>query len=250
MTVSDTDPDSGMFHKTDKERSFAYSAHTACDSSGMVLSVIVTPGNVHDITMFTSVYEDIVGRIATPEFIVADAGYKSAAISHYFEETDTQLVVPYRNKNKSKGKFRKSAFIYDKETQTYTCPAGNKMSATTANLNGYITFRCERGVCKKCSHNNECYSKSYSSKMITRHIWQDSLDADDDFRKTSDGKFYYSGRKETIERVFADGKEQHGMRYTRLRGIEKVTEEVYLLFGCMNLKKMIKRLSRMGRKVA
>ncbi|EJX49812.1 hypothetical protein HMPREF1378_02512 [Enterococcus faecium R496] len=28
-------------------------------------------------------------------------------------------------------------------------------------------------------------------------------------------------RKETIERVFTDAKEKHGMRYTKYRGLEK-----------------------------
>ena len=243
--MSNTDPDSGMFYKTNKEKGFAYTAHTACDSNGMVLGVKVTSGNIHDIVMFKPLYEDICERITTPDFIVADAGYKSTAISHYFEATETQLVIPYRNKNKSKSAYRKSNFIYDKTEETYTCPEDNVMRPTTVNSEGQIVFRCKRGVCNKCPKKTECFSKSYSSRAVTRHIWADAQDADDEFRKTSDGKFYYSGRKETVERVFADGKEQHGMRYTRLRGIEKVTEEVYLLFGCMNLKKMMKRMERM-----
>lgn len=48
----------------------------------------------------------------------------------------------------------------------------------------------------------------------------------------------YKQRKETIERVFADGKEKHGMRYTQYRGRAKVEMELDLLFGCMNLKKL------------
>ena len=51
-------------------------------------------------------------------------------------------------------------------------------------------------------------------------------------------KNIYQQRKETIERVFADAKEKHGMRYTQYRGLAKVKMELTLLFGCMNLKKM------------
>lgn len=250
MTTSDTDPDAGMFYKTDKERSFAYSAHTACDPNGIVLGVKVTAGNVHDIAMLKPLVEDIMERITRPSFVVADAGYKSAAMSHYFENTGMQFVVPYRNKNKSKSLYRKSNFIYNPDEKTYTCPEGNIMKEKTVNADGCIVFRCDRGVCKACSKKNECFTKSYTSKMITRHIWADALEKDDAYRKTSEGKLMYSGRKETIERVFADCKEQHGMRYTRLRGIEKVTQEVYLIFACMNLKKIISRLNKMGRLAA
>ena len=52
----------------------------------------------------------------------------------------------------------------------------------------------------------------------------------------------YKARKETIERVFADAKEQHGMRYTRYRGLAQVRNWVKLKFAAMNLKKYAKWL--------
>ena len=50
----------------------------------------------------------------------------------------------------------------------------------------------------------------------------------------------YKARKETIERVFADAKEQHGMRYTRYTGLAQVTNWVKIKFAAMNLKKLAK----------
>ena len=60
----------------------------------------------------------------------------------------------------------------------------------------------------------------------------------EDYRYTPEYKEIYERRKETIERVFADAKEKHGMRYTRLRGLQKVSMQVTLTFACMNLKKL------------
>ncbi len=51
-------------------------------------------------------------------------------------------------------------------------------------------------------------------------------------------KELYSLRSQTIERVFADAKELYQMRYTRYRGIKRVTMELTLKFACMNLKKL------------
>ena len=45
-------------------------------------------------------------------------------------------------------------------------------------------------------------------------------------------------RKETIERVFADAKEKHAMRYTHHRGLARVTNWVRLKYAAMNLKKL------------
>ena len=52
------------------------------------------------------------------------------------------------------------------------------------------------------------------------------------------GKRIYAQRKETIERVFADAKEKHAMRYTHHRGLAAVTRWVRLKYVAMNLKKL------------
>ena len=57
-------------------------------------------------------------------------------------------------------------------------------------------------------------------------------------RKTERGKELYDKRKETIERVFADAKEKHAMRYTNHRGLARVSNWVRLKFAAMNLKKL------------
>ena len=51
-------------------------------------------------------------------------------------------------------------------------------------------------------------------------------------------KEIYAQRKETVERVFADAKENHAMRYTHHRGLAAVTRWVRLKFAAMNLKKL------------
>ena len=61
-------------------------------------------------------------------------------------------------------------------------------------------------------------------------------------RKTQLAKDIYAMRKQTIERVFADAKEKHAMRYTHHRGLARVTQWVTLKFAAMNLKKLALRL--------
>ncbi|WP_187695060.1 transposase, partial [Thermosediminibacter litoriperuensis] len=68
----------------------------------------------------------------------------------------------------------------------------------------------------------------------------------EDIRHTQWGKELYKMRGQTIERVFADAKEKHGMRYTNLRGLRKVGHYLTLLFACMNLKKLALWKKRRG----
>jgi len=74
--------------------------------------------------------------------------------------------------------------------------------------------------------------------VLTTHIWQEFLDLVEQLRKTELGKEIYAMRKETIERVFADAKEKHAMRYTHHRGLARVSAWVRLKYATMNLKKL------------
>ena len=78
-------------------------------------------------------------------------------------------------------------------------------------------------------------------KSVTRHIWKDYEELADDARYTPEYHELYKKRKETIERVFADAKEKHAMRYTHYRGLAQVQNWVKLKFAAMNIKKFAKR---------
>ncbi|MFR6109070.1 transposase [Gemmiger formicilis] len=89
-----------------------------------------------------------------------------------------------------------------------------------------------------CPCREKCGANGKGQKLIQRHIWQEYLDVVEGIRKTDLGKSIYEKRKETIERVFADAKEKHSMRYTHMRGLARVTQWVRLKFAAMNLKKL------------
>ena len=67
---------------------------------------------------------------------------------------------------------------------------------------------------------------------------EEYLERAEDIRHSPLGKATYALRSQTIERVFADAKEKHAMRYTPYRGLAAVTTWVKLKFAAMNLKKL------------
>ncbi|EAE3213239.1 IS1182 family transposase, partial [Listeria monocytogenes] len=75
--ISDTDPESGYYVKGEREKQFAYSFHTACDTNGFILGSIVTPGNIHDSQQLIPLIEKLKNTLSTPLVVVADAGYKT-----------------------------------------------------------------------------------------------------------------------------------------------------------------------------
>ena len=69
-------------------------------------------------------------------------------------------------------------------------------------------------------------------------FWQRFVEMAEDVRHTPLYRDIYKLRQQKIERVFADAKEKHGMRYTQYRGLAQVTNWVKLKFAAMNLKKL------------
>lgn len=90
-------------------------------------------------------------------------------------------------------------------------------------------------ACLDCLCKASCGANEKGQKVFTTHIWQEYLDLAEAIRKTERGKAIYAKRKETIERVFADAKEKHAMRYTYHRGLAPVSRLKYV---AMNLKKL------------
>ena len=105
---------------------------------------------------------------------------------------------------------------------------------------GKRAYRSTPKNCVNCPSKAYCGANEKGQKLFTTHIWQEYLDIVESIRKTELGKRIYAQRKETIERVFADAKEKHAMRYTHHRGLAAVTRWFRLKYAAMNLKKYAK----------
>lgn len=134
-------------------------------------------------------------------------------------------------------------YPYDSETDQIVCPRGNMLRHTTTDRSGKRTYRSKCSDCKTCPCREKYGANEKGQNILQRHIWQEFLDLAQAVRKTEFGKQTYARRKETIERVFADAKEKHAMRYTHHRGLARVTQWVRLKYVAMNLKKLANWLS-------
>ena len=236
---SNTDKDSGMFFKNEKEKCFAYLAHTACDNNNFILDFHITSGNIHDSVAFSDLYQKIKNNSKQHTTAIAiDAGYITPYICKTILDDGIIPAIPYKRPMTKKGFFKKYEYVYDEYYDCYICPNNKILKYSTTNRDGYREYKSNPSDCKSCEHLNICTNSKNKQKLVTRHIWQNYLEEADHLRHKPYVKKVYSKRKETIERVFADAKEKHGMRYTKLRGLSKIEMEVSLIFSCMNLKKL------------
>ena len=235
---STTDPESGLFHKGEKEKCFAYSASVACDRNGFILGVEAAAGNIHDSQVFTDIFTQVQERFDDMESVVVDAGYKTPGICREIVEAQKKPIMPYRRPMTKDGYFRKYEYVYDEYFDCYLCPNDQVLKYSTTNRQGYREYKSDPKQCQGCALRMRCTQSQNYTKVVTRHVWEDYVEIAEDLRHTAEGKQLYQARGETIERVFADAKEKHGMRYTHYRGLRKVGHYLKLLFACMNLKKL------------
>ncbi|BDP53665.1 hypothetical protein EfmJHP35_15890 [Enterococcus faecium] len=81
--ISKADPESGYYVKGEREKQFAYSAHTSCDDNGFILSTIITPGNIHDSQVAFQLVKQSKRLFPEINCVVADAGYKTPKFVHF-----------------------------------------------------------------------------------------------------------------------------------------------------------------------
>jgi transposase len=244
VTQSTTDPESGLFHKGEHKRVFAYTTQTACDQNGWIIDYSVHPGNEHDSRTFPSIYQKL--KSYKPEMIVMDAGYKTPAIAKLLIDDEIKPLFPYKRPMTQEGFFKKYDYVYDEYFDCYLCPNEQVLKYFRTDRDGYQLFRSNSNLCTTCPYLMQCTHSSNHQKVVTRHLWESYLDICEDIRHTLGAKAWYDKRKETIERIFGTAKEFHGMRYTRYLGKALMEMKIGLTYACLNLKKLAKMKKRKG----
>ena len=237
VSESTTDPESGVFHKGEHKKCFAYEAQTACDKNGYIVDVTVEAGNVHDSVAFDGLYDRLTEKHPEVKNVVMDAGYKTPWICKKIFDSGRIAVLPYKRPMGKTGFFRPYSYIYDEYYDCVICPEGQILDYSTTNRDGYREFKSKGYKCGSCPEIGKCTHSCKHEKTVTKHIWEKYIEQAEDVRHTPKYKAMYDKRKETIERVFADAKEKYAMRYTNYRGLAQVTNWVRLKFAAMNLKK-------------
>ena len=142
------------------------------------------------------------------------------------------------------GKFiDNSEFKYDENLDIYICPNNKKLNYGSYVVGrGYKRYRAKTSDCKYCPLKDKCIGSARSSKMIERHLYTGVLKKQKDVLNTPEYYHALKQRKIWCEGNFAHQKEQHNLRRTFKRGIEKVAEQCLLSACALNLKRLVKAM--------
>lgn len=238
IKVSNTDSESGYYHRDNKEKGFMYLDHRTVDiKHNIIVDCFVTKGNVHDSVPFVSRAEYIKYKFGfNIEEWALDSGYNTINIKKYFIDSNIFGVIAYRKTSHEKTSVKKYEFKYDEKYDRYICPrTGVTLEYSgTISRDGYKKYSNKQN-CKGCPHAKECHpNKKY--RVINRHILEKYNEISRERRLSQKGKELYAQRCRTIERSFADSKNNHGYRYAMYKGIEKNQNYTWLICAAQNMK--------------
>lgn len=229
-----------------KPKGFFYLNHVTVDGeNSIILDAFATPGNVHDSTPYIERLDKIRTEFKlNPKYVGADTGYFNVRVLRELHNRELLPVIgPKRHPSKDK-KYSKSHFVYVDEWDVYMCPNLYPMYYKLTNRQGYSEYESLSENCINCPVKDKCLYKGQNKRVIRRHIDEALADKARRFMKTEKGQRYYRRRKETVERIFADAKELHGLRYARYRGLYLVQMQCLMTATAQNIKKIATKLSK------
>jgi len=212
IKVSTTDAESGYMYREGKPEGFFYLDHRTVDFKyNLITDVHITAGNVHDSVPYLSRLKRQKARFGFEVDAVAlDAGYLTSALCHGLSEAKIFGVIGHRRFSGVRGMFPKRKYRYDAVNDCYVCPASEVLRYRTTTREGYREYVSTPEKCRMCEFLNQCTRSREHRKVVTRHVWAESVEQIHHNRLSPEGKRLYKARCQTIERSFADAKELHG----------------------------------------
>lgn len=173
-----------------KPEGFFYFDHRTVDLNfNLITNVHVTPGNVHDSVPYLSRLDRQRERFGFQvEAVALDSGHLTMPICRGLQERKIFAVIAHRRFHSKQGLFPKWKFTYDTESNTYICPAEQRLTYRTTDRKGYRQYTSDPEQCKQCHMLAQCTHSRNNRKVLTRHVWEDSKEWVRNNRLSRDGK--------------------------------------------------------------
>src|SRR5216117_4036182 len=245
--VSTTDPDSTYATKGGIPARLGYYDNYLVDNhSCVIVGVQATAARMSQETVAA---EDMIARFAEwqgrePVSVVADATYGNGEFLQWLMERE---ITPYMRTRdsalrKNNPLYGPERFTYLPESNSYRCPAGQQLNFVGLNVrNRTHAYIGSRKRCGACPQKAQCTTGQY--KYLAIHIHEPARQRARELANTP--AFARSQReRRKVEAIFAELKNQIGLRRLRLRRLKFVREQFFLAASAQNIKRLVRFLSQ------
>jgi transposase len=187
---------------------------------------------------------------ANPKVALFDAGYHSQVVLSEALAREINILCPSGNtqdeqwtRRGNKGKFGKTQFVYDRDSDTYRCPAGHTMVPGAEFVNTRTKQRARKyrtKQCMGCPLRSQC-TEAANGRVITRMEADEFKEAMEEVMSQRSARRQYRKRKEIVERVFAEFGWRQALRRFRRRGRSGARLDFALHCIAYNLKWAVRR---------
>src|SRR5262250_3211328 len=245
--VSTTDPDSTYATKGGTPARLGYYDNYLVDHQSCV--IVGVPATAARMSQETMAAQDMLAGFAhwqgqEAESVAADATYGNGeflqwlldrGITPYMRTRDSAL----RKNNPGYGPDR---FTYQPESNTYRCPAGEQLNYVGLNVrNRAHAYSGSAKGCGACSQKAQCTTGRY--KYLAIPIHESARQRARELANTPEFSKAQRQRKK-VEALFAQLKNQIGLRRLRLRRMKFVREQFFLAAAAQNIKRLVRFLSQ------
>lgn len=242
--ISLTDPDSKAVILLRNIVNVGYNIQSSIDAKNKLLVAYET-GSVNDTRALSGIALESKELLQVDKIdVLADKGYHTGEEIKICQENGiTTFVSPKAPSTKDIGLYPVTSFSYNKENDTYTCPAGStlhtkgnwyKHSSDVRGQTGAYKFkRYITSQCKGCSQRHKCTVGERNGRAIDRSEYADAIETN--AQRVNQNPDYYRQRQEITEHIFGTLKRQRGFTFTLVKGKEMVLGEVGLMFIGYNL---------------
>jgi transposase len=211
---------------------------------GMVITAADVTTDRDDHGQLLPLVDQAAATTATPlAQVLADGGYHSTAnlVGCAERAAPVQVLMPDPQAPAATDAYHKDRFVYDAETDTYTCPQGQPLT-----FHGMVArgkgkppdrkYRASKTACAACPVRDQCTTSTTKGRSIAISPDDAQLRAHRAVMATEVARTAYRRRKTLPEPTFGILKEQQGARRFLLRGLTNVQAEWSLLATAFNLR--------------
>jgi transposase len=245
--VSTTDPDSTYATKGGTPARLGYYDNYLVDNASCV--IVGVQGTAARMSQETVAAQDMIARFAQwqgrePAAVAADATYGNGEFLQWLMERG---ITPYMRTRdsalrKNSPLYGPDRFTYLPESNSYRCPAGQQLNFVGLNVrNRTHAYIGSRKRCGACSQKAQCTTGQY--KYLAIHIHEPARQRARELVNSPEFANAQRQRKK-VEALFAELKNQIGLRRLRLRRMKFVREQFFLAAAAQNIKRLVRFLSQ------
>ena len=246
VAISTTDPDAGLVRKGGTGSHPAYHHHRAVDDAqGVITAVETTSGSIAENKKLTALMEQHQQNTHCQiKTVVADHKYGTAEnfVACHPQGVVTHLGDARAKRGKVEGIFSADRFEYQPASDTYLCPAGQRLRRRRYVRRQRVwEYGADPAACASCALRPQC-TRSKVARVISRHEQAEVLEVCRAQAHSAAARRDRQRRQYLVEGSFADAANNHGFKRARWRRLWRQQIQDYLIAAIQNIRILLSRV--------